>query len=164
MARSDQNAVELTLTPEQLTALDNALTALEQATSTLPTFTAEAKRRLAKPPEGASEWMNYIMNLAAQNAGKMAADFSPTALEGDLDLEAVLGPRAVRLMAVWKRINDTIFGGNSDAWVACLNARNVLRGRNAAPPDDPRLSKGLTDYFQRHDKGGSESSQATPGK
>jgi hypothetical protein len=150
MANPDQNKIDITITDQQLADIDAALASLEQFTNTLPKFDAKDKARSAKPPEGASDWMNYMLTLATQNVSKMAADFTAEPLQRDMDVPTKLGPRAVRAAAIWKRLTDAIFAGDSDAWTACLNIRTTLQRRGVQGVDDTNLSQGLKDYFSRH--------------
>ena len=147
-----QNEIDIALTPAQLTQLDEALTGLETLAGAFPVLSADEKAALVKAPEGADGWMAGMLTRANQNLGRLPRDFDPAAVQKDLDLDAMLAPRQLRLARVLDRLECARFLARSDAFAELLGARRILRDSGVAGVDD-NLSEGLQRFFSRSNKG-----------
>src|SRR5207244_4504327 len=113
-------------------SFDAALTALEQLIADLPVLSAEEKAGLVKPPDGASDWMAGMLSRSQQNIAKMARDFDPASVQRDLDLDAALDPRELRLTRSLDRVSGGRFLARSDAFAALLGVRRRLKDEGVA--------------------------------
>ena len=146
--KPNQNKIDKQFTAAQLANIDAALSALETELSDLTIPTPQDKARSAKPPEGAGDWMTKMVTMAGLNLDKLPAAFTVAAVQQDLDLEAQLRERQVRLEAIMNRVNGGIFQAGSDAFAACLNIRRDLID-GGVPDVDNDLDEGMSSYFRR---------------
>ncbi|HEY3662690.1 MAG TPA: hypothetical protein VGL24_06010 [Chthoniobacterales bacterium] len=148
MAKPNQNKIDKQFTAAQWTSVDDALTAVETLLQDIPTATPKDKARLAKPPEGAGDWMDKMVTMAGLNLDKLRADFTITSVQKDLDWVDAAHIREERVKAIKVKFNDSIFLGLSDAFTACLNIRRALI-EGDVPDVDHDLDEGMRNYFRR---------------
>jgi len=146
-----QNEIDAQLTPDQLSAFDAAIAALETATAAFPVLSADDKASHVKPPEGADGWMTGMLTRANQNLNRLPRDFDPAAVQRDLDLDATLAPRELRLSRVLDRIGGARFLARSDIFAELLGVRRALNDAGVTGVDND-LSAGLARFFNRSNK------------
>lgn len=145
---SNQNEIDKEFTAPQLAEIDTALDKLEQLTADLPVLSAAEKAGLVKPPDGAGGWMQGMALRAQQNLGKLSREYDPARVRKDLDLDAAIEPRELRLARLLDRFGGGRFLARSDAFAALLGARRQLREAGVSGVDDD-LSDGLRRFFSR---------------
>lgn len=143
-----QNKINLTPTPAQLQAIDDALTALETAVQAFPTLSTADKSSLVKPPEDARGWLEGMLARAQQNLNHLPRDFDPALVQNDLSLPATLNPRILRLERVVERMGNAVFLANSDAFADLLEVRRRLMDAKVTGVDD-NLNDGMSRFFNR---------------
>ena len=143
-----QNEIDLTLTPAQLQAIDDALTALENALQDLVILTPDEKNAHVKAPEDSRAWMNNLLARAEQNLAHLPRDFDPALVHTDLNLIDALIPRQLRVERLKDRLDSTVFLANSDVFADLLEARRRLMDANVAGVDAD-LSAGMQRFFNR---------------
>lgn len=146
-----QNEIDIQLTAEQLAQFDAALTSLETLAAAFPVLSAADKASLVKSPDGADGWMAGMLTRANQNLGSLARDFDPAGVQRDLELDATLAPRELRLARVLDRLGGARFLARSDAFAELLGVRRALKDTGVAGVDD-NLSDGLQRFFNRSSK------------
>ena len=127
-----QNLLSLTLTDEQLAAVDGALTALETATADLIAMDNVTRRQITKMGDKSEAFVRQTLLVLEQNP-----DIVPAALgfaEAQADLRALdqLRPVLARLQRLTERASDSEMALGSDLMSVALEGYGLLKvsGRN----------------------------------
>lgn len=146
-----QNEINVTITPAQLQAINEALTALENIILTFPVPDPKTKSKLVKAPDDARHWEQIVLFHAQQNINKLSRDFDPALVQTDIafaDATLATGLRMKRIMA---HLAESQFLAESDIFAAMLEARRHLL--NAKIPGlDKQLDEGMESFFSRPKK------------
>jgi hypothetical protein len=127
-----QNLLSLTLTDDQISAINNALTALEAATTGLIAMDNATRRQLTKMGDKSEAFVRQTLLVLEQNP-----DIVPAALgfaEAQADLRALdqIRPVLARLQRLTERASDSEMALGSDLMNVALEGYGLLKvsGRN----------------------------------
>jgi hypothetical protein len=122
-----QNLIQMTLTTDDLTAIDAAITTLETKLAGLIDLTPGQRRELTKMGDKSENFVRQTFVVARQNVAALPANFLLPEAENDIATLDKLRPRLANLTSLTERLNDTVVALGSDAMVAALEAYGLLK-------------------------------------
>ncbi|MFC3551123.1 hypothetical protein ACFOLC_08825 [Lysobacter cavernae] len=127
-----QNLLSLTLTGDQLMAIDQALAALETQLAGLISLDGDERRSLARMGDKSEAFCRQALNVLAQNPQVVPPSLDLAEAQADLAAIDVLRPRLQRLQRLTERANDTEIALGSDVMSCALEGYALLKvsGRN----------------------------------
>lgn len=127
-----QNLLSLTLTDEQLRAVDDALTALEASLTSLISLTPEQRRALNRMGPKSENFCRQTMTVLEQNPQVLPPSVNLQEAKADLAALEKLRPRLARLQRLTERADDTHDALGSDIMSFSLEGYALLRvaGKN----------------------------------
>ncbi|WP_158883744.1 hypothetical protein [Rhodanobacter sp. L36] len=127
-----QNLVSLTLTPEQLTAIDAALTVLESNLAGLIALQPSQRRELFKMGEKSEQFARQTLNVLANNPQIVPASLGLADAQADMAALDALRPRLQRMKQLVERGEDTEMALGSDIMNTSLEGYGQLKlsGKN----------------------------------
>lgn len=127
-----QNLLSLTLTDEQLRAVDDALTALEASLSSLISLTPEQRKALNRMGPKSENFCRQTLTVLEQNPQVLPPSVDLREAKADLAALEKLRPRLARLQRLAERADDTQDALGSDIMSFSLEGYALLRvaGKN----------------------------------
>lgn len=127
-----QNLLSLTLSNDQLTAIDNALAALEAALEDLIALTPDQRRGLTRMGPKSEAFCRQTLTVLAQNPQVVPPSIDVAEAQADLDALDRLRPRLARLQRLNERAEDTEAALGSDVMSLALEGYALLKvaGKN----------------------------------
>jgi len=122
-----QNLIDLTLSPESLTAIDEALSLLESHLAGLIALPPDQRRQLTKMGDKSEAFCRQAVNVMGENPGILPRNFDLDGLRRDLALLDTLRPRALRLTRLHERMRDTETALGSDLMTNGLEGYAFLK-------------------------------------
>jgi hypothetical protein len=122
-----QNLVDIDLTADALTAIDNALAALEAGLATLVALTPDQRQQLVKMGDKSEAFCRQAGHVFAQNPGILPGSFDLPAYQRDIATLDALRPRLLRLGKLHQRGQDTEMAIGSDLMTNALQGYAFLK-------------------------------------
>lgn len=122
-----QNLVSMTLTNDQLVAVDAALTALETNLSQMVALTKEQRRTVPRMGGKSEAFCRQTLSLLTQNPQIVNPNLGLEDALSDLSALDVLRPRLQRLTRLSERGADTEAALGSDVMAASLKGYGLLK-------------------------------------
>jgi hypothetical protein len=122
-----QNLIDMSLTSENLGAIDNALSAIEQQLSSLIGLTPDLRRQLTKMGDKSEAFCRQAVDVLGENPGILPRDFDFPGLRRDLQMLDVLRPRIIRMRKLQQLLNDSEMAPGSDAISGALEGYSFLK-------------------------------------
>ena len=143
-----QNLISLTLTADQLTAIDGALDALEQNLTGLIALQPAQRRSLAKMGDKSEVFCRQTLKLLQQNPQVVPPSLNVIEAAADLAAFDQIGTFLMRLTRLGERAGDTSTALGSDLMSFALEGYGLLRvsGKNQGLVD---LRRDLSARFAR---------------
>ena len=157
----NQNLVDIDLTADALTAIDNALGALESSLAGLIALTPDQRQQLVKMGDKSEAFCRQAGNVLAQNPGILPGSFDLPGYQRDLATLDALRPRLLRLGKLYQRAQDTEMAVGSDLMVNALQGYAFLTvaGKGQGLDD---MRKMLSARFARSSTASAPAPAATP--
>ncbi len=124
---TQQNLVSLSLTAEQLTAVDAALTTLETNLQGLIALSASQRRTVLRMGEKSETFCRQALRVLQQNPQMVPANVGLADAVADLEALDQLRPRMVRLSRLSARAADTDIALGSDVMTVALQGYSLLK-------------------------------------
>jgi len=139
-----QNLISLTLSNEQLNAIDGALGVLEQNLSALLAMDASERRGVISMGDKSEAFCRETLHVLGNNPGIVPPDFHLDESLADLAAFDALRPRLVRLRKLLERGDNTEYALGSDLMSAALEGYALLKvaGKNAGLEEARRSLSG----------------------
>jgi hypothetical protein len=127
-----QNLLSITITDDQLAAVDNALAALEAALSNLIALTVDERRGLTRMGPKSESFCRQTLTALAQNPQIIPPSVNLQEAQADLAALERLRPRLARLQRLTERAEDTDAALGSDVMALALEGYALLKvsGKN----------------------------------
>lgn len=127
-----QNLISLTLTDEQMTAVNAALDTLEQNLAGLIALQPPQRRALTKMGDKSEVFCRQTLKLLQQNPQVVPPALDVAEAQADLDAYERLGSISLRLTRLGERADDTVTALGSDLMSFALDGYGLLRvaGKN----------------------------------
>lgn len=148
-----QNLITLTLTADDIAAIDSALATLETRLAALVELSAEDRRSLAKMGDKSEAFCRQTLIVLGQNRQIVPAELDLDEAEADLRHLDLLRPRFARLRQLTSRADDTEMALGSDILGAALDGYALAKvfGKGAGLD---ALKEVVGVRFSRRRKGG----------
>lgn len=143
-----QTLVSLTLTAEQLDAVDAALGALETQLNGLIALSAPQRRSLRRMGEKSEAFCRQAVRVMQQNPQMVPANVAVAQAAASLDVLDQLRPRMIRLARLSERAADTDAALGSDAMTVALQGYSLLKLTGRTEGLEP-LRRELRSRFKR---------------
>jgi len=149
-----QNLIDMSLTAENLSAIDTAFAQLETQFAGLLALTPDTRRQLSKMGDKSEAFCRQAVNILSENPGILPRDFDLEGLQRDLAALDALRPRMIRFTKLYKRLQDSDMALGSDLMTASLEGYSFLKvaGKGKGLDD---LKKMLSARFSRRSPTGS---------
>ncbi|KRG40263.1 hypothetical protein ARC78_12755 [Stenotrophomonas pictorum JCM 9942] len=143
-----QNLISLTLTDDQLQAVDQALSDLEAQLTGLVAMTTAQRRKLARMGDKSEAFCRQTLSMLAQNPQVVPATLNVADAVSDLQALDRLRPRMQRITRLAERASDTEIALGSDVVRCALDGYAILKvaGRNQGLEG---LRRGLSSRFAK---------------
>jgi hypothetical protein len=122
-----QNPVDIDLTADALTAIDNALAALEAGLATLVALIPDQRQQLVKMGDKSEAFCRQAGHVFAENPGILPSSFDLPAYQRDIATLDALRPRLLRLGKLHQRGQDTEMAIGSDLMTNALQGYAFLK-------------------------------------
>ena len=156
----NQNLVDIDLTADALTAIDNALNALETSLAGLIALTGDQRQQLIKMGDKSEAFCRQAGHVFAENPGILPGSFDLPGYERDLAALDALRPRMMRLSKLYQRAQDTDMALGSDLMANALQGYAFLKVAGKGQGLD-EMRKMLSARFARSRAGAAEPTHAT---
>lgn len=155
-----QNLIDMSLTEENLSAIDTAFTQLETQFAGLLALTPSTRRQLSKMGDKSEAFCRQAVNILSENPGILPRDFELEGLQRDLAMLDALRPRMIRFNKLYKRMQDSEMALGSDLMTSSLEGYSFLKvaGKGKGLDD---LKKMLSARFSRRSSSPPETSVAS---
>ena len=155
----NQNLVDINLTADAVTAIDNALAALETGLATLIALTPDQRQQLVKMGDKSEAFCRQAGHVFNENPGILPGSFDVPGYQRDLAALDTLRPRLLRLGKLYQRAQDTEMALGSDLMVNALQGYAFLKvaGKGQGLDD---VRKMLSARFVRSKAGAGEPTPA----
>jgi hypothetical protein len=155
-----QNLVDIDLTADALTAIDNALAALEAGLATLVALTPDQRQQLVKMGDKSEAFCRQAGHVFAQNPGILPGSFDLPAYQRDIATLDALRPRLLRLGKLHQRGQDTEMAIGSDLMTNALQGYAFLKVAGKGQGLD-EMRKMLSARFARGKVGDASTAEPT---
>lgn len=155
----NQNLVDINLTTDALTAVDNALTALEASLTNLIALTPDQRQQLVKMGDKSEAFCRQAGHVFAENPGILPGAFDLPGYQRDLAALDALRPRLLRLSKLYQRAQDTDMALGSDLMANALQGYAFLKVAGKGQGLD-EMRRMLSARFSRSRAGASEPTPA----
>lgn len=122
-----QNLVDIDLTADAITAIDNALASLETGLANLIALTPDQRQQLVKMGDKSEAFCRQAGHVFAENPGILPGSFDLAGYQRDLAALDTLRPRLLRLAKLYQRAQDTEMALGSDLMVNALQGYAFLK-------------------------------------
>ncbi len=136
-----QNRIDVVLTQQAKTELDQAVTTLEANLSFLIGLSPEERQALPKMGVQGQDFVRNVLMSAGQNPTLIPAAIDVAGAQTDFQLVQDLTPILSRLTRLAEGISDTILEAGSEAFVTSLEAYDVLKRLGKGTDLDTSLKK-----------------------
>ena len=144
-----QNRINITYTPAELTAFDDALTVIEGLLNRVPNMSQEDQSHVAKMPDGAWGFILNLRTLAQQNLQKLPREYEDAIIGTDIASRDALVARLNRLVVIHDRADLGLMLTESDCWSAGRYIRRHLTDAGLGTAIEAQLDDGMRRYFSR---------------
>jgi len=151
-----QNLVDIDLTADALTAIDEALSSLEASLTPLVALTPDQRQGLVKMGDKSEAFCRQAGHVFSENPGILPASFDASSYQRDIAALDSLRPRILRLSKLYQRAQDTEMALGSDLMTNALQGYAFLKVAGRGQGMD-EMRKMLSARFAR-----SKSSEAAP--
>ena len=155
----NQNLVDINLTADALTAVDNALSALEASLVPLVALTPDQRQQLVKMGDKSEAFCRQAGHVFAENPGILPGSFDLPGYQRDLAALDALRPRLLRLSKLYQRAQDTDMALGSDLMANALQGYAFLKVAGKGQGLD-EMRRMLSARFARSKAGSSEPTPA----
>jgi len=150
----------MSLTSENLGAIDNSLSAIEQQLSSLIGLTPDLRRQLTKTGDKSEAFCRQAVDVLGENPGILPRDFDFPGLRRDLQILDVLRPRIIRVRKLQQLLDDSEMALGSDVMSGALEGYSFLKVAGKGKGLD-ELKKMLAVRFSKRSGSSSPESPAT---
>jgi ribosome biogenesis GTPase A len=141
-----QNQISLTLTDQQLSAIDDALTTLERQLIKLISLHPQQRRTLVKMGDKSEAFCRKTLLLLADNPQIVPPNLEVNEAKADLLIIDQLRPRMMRLQRLAERTHDTQAALGNDLMAFALEGYSLLKV-NGKDQELEDLRRGLSARF-----------------
>ena len=136
-----QNLIDVQLTEQDKTDLNQALATVEARLSFLVGLSPEERQTLPKMGTQGRDFVRDVLTAAEQNPTLIPAAINIAGLRRDYELVEDLTPMVSRLAQLVEGLNDTLLEAGSEAFVTSLEAYDILKRLGKGTNLDANLKK-----------------------